>query len=76
MPVKGTKFYYLQRVFHNRPPQKTLNLRRLLKEAMIPNSRLLIGEMVPLETNFDFLASAIDLTMLEAFATIERTESQ
>lgn len=76
-PVKGAKFYYMQRVFHNLPPQKAVDLLRLLKEAMVaPNSKLLIDEAVLPETGVDFLASAIDLTMLEAFAAIERTESQ
>ncbi|KAL1864313.1 hypothetical protein Daus18300_007736 [Diaporthe australafricana] len=75
-PVKGAKFYFLSRVFHNNTPQKACNLLQLLKSAMVAGSRLLIDEAVPPETNVDYLASAIDLTMLEAFAAIERTESQ
>ncbi|KUI61451.1 Demethylsterigmatocystin 6-O-methyltransferase [Cytospora mali] len=75
-PVRGAKFYYLQRVFHNLAPQKARNLLRLIKEAMTVDSVLLIDEAVPPETEVDYMASAIDLTMLGAFSAIERTELQ
>lgn len=75
-PVHGAKFYYAQRVFHNLAPQEAQKLLLLIKEAMLPESRLLIDEAVPPETGADYLASAIDLTMLEAFGAVERTESQ
>lgn len=75
-PIRGAKFYFLSRAFHNLSPQKACSLLQLLKAAMIVGSRLLIDEAVPPETNVDYLASAIDLTMLEAFGAMERTESQ
>lgn len=75
-PVRGAKLYFLSRVFHNLTPQKACSLLQLLKAAMVVGSRLLIDEAVPPETNVDYLASAIDLTMLEAFGAMERTESQ
>lgn len=75
-PVKGGKFYFLSRAFHNLTPQKAGSLLQLLKSAMVVGSRLLIDEAVPPETNADYLASAIDLTMLEAFGAMERTETQ
>lgn len=75
-PVHGAKFYYTQRIFHNLAPQEARSLLLLIKEAMVPESRLLIDEAVPPEAGADYLASAIDLTMLEAFGAVERTESQ
>lgn len=75
-PIKGAKFYFLSRAFHNLTPQKANSLLQLLRAAMVAGSRLLIDEAVPAETNADYLASAIDLTMLEAFGAMERTESQ
>lgn len=75
-PIKGAKFYFLSRIFHNLTPKKAQSLLHLLKAAMVSGSRLLIDEAVPPETNADYLASAIDLTMLEAFGAVERTESQ
>lgn len=75
-PVKGAKFYFLSRAFHNLMPQKACSLLQLLKAAMVAGSTLLIDEAVPPETNADYLASAIDLTMLEAFGAMERTETQ
>lgn len=49
---------------------------QLLKAAVAAGSRLLNDEAVPRETNVDYLASAIDMTMLEAFAAMEHIESQ
>ncbi|ROV86944.1 hypothetical protein VMCG_10775 [Cytospora schulzeri] len=74
-PVRGAKFYFLQRVFHNLTLQHAHNLLQLIKEAMTPESILLLDEAVPPEAGVDYLASAIDLTMLEAFSAVERTES-
>lgn len=60
----------------NLTPQEARKLLLLIKQAMVPESGLLIDEAVPPEIGADYLASATDLTMLEAFGAVERTESQ
>lgn len=47
-----------------------------IKAAMRPGSVLLVDEMVLPEENVNYMAASIDMTMLLAFASMERTEVQ
>jgi hypothetical protein len=47
-----------------------------IKAAMTPESILLIDELVLPEHGVSYIASSIDMTMLSAFASTERTEAQ
>ena len=43
---------------------------------MGPESILLVDELVFPESNVNYIAASIDMTMLSAFASMERTEAQ
>ena len=43
---------------------------------MEPESVLLVDEMVLPEENVNYMTASIDMTMLSAFASMERTEAQ
>ncbi|KAK0625922.1 S-adenosyl-L-methionine-dependent methyltransferase [Immersiella caudata] len=73
-PVQGAKLYYMRAVLHNHPDHKVLKLLRLTKEAMGPDSILLIDEMILPETGVKADVTTLDLTMMSAFASAERTE--
>ncbi|KJZ69766.1 hypothetical protein HIM_10849 [Hirsutella minnesotensis 3608] len=73
-PVKGAKFYFMRGVPHNHPPHKVKKLFENIKAAMAPDSVLLVDETVLPETGVGFIAASIDLTMLGAFGSMERTE--
>ncbi|KUJ18479.1 O-methyl transferase B [Mollisia scopiformis] len=75
-PIKGAKFYYMRGVLHNHPPHKVRKLLENTKSAMTQDSILLIDEMILPETGVNANAASIDMTMLTAFASMERTESQ
>ncbi|KAK2595098.1 hypothetical protein QQS21_007183 [Conoideocrella luteorostrata] len=75
-PVIGAKFYHLRAVFHNHPPHRVRELLGTIKAAMRPESVLLLDEMVLPEENVNYMASSIDMTVLSAFAAMERTEVQ
>ncbi|KAI1463631.1 S-adenosyl-L-methionine-dependent methyltransferase [Daldinia caldariorum] len=75
-PVIGAKFYHLRAVFHNQAPYKVRMLLEILKAAMTPESVLLVDEMVLPEEKVNYMAASIDMTMLAAFASMERTEAQ
>ncbi|PHH75738.1 hypothetical protein CDD82_4304 [Ophiocordyceps australis] len=75
-PVLGAKFYYLRGVLHNHPPHKVRLLLENIKSAMRPESILLVDEIVLPETQVSYIAASLDLTMLSAFASMERTEAQ
>jgi hypothetical protein len=47
-----------------------------IKAAMTPESVLLIDELVLPESGVSYVASSIDMAMLSAFASTERTEAQ
>ncbi|KAI1779311.1 S-adenosyl-L-methionine-dependent methyltransferase [Hypoxylon cercidicola] len=75
-PIKGAKFYFMRGVFHNHPPHKVRELLANTKEAMAPDSVLLIDEMILPETGSHVDPAAMDLTMMTAFAGMERTQAQ
>ncbi|KJZ71734.1 hypothetical protein HIM_08876 [Hirsutella minnesotensis 3608] len=75
-PVKGAKFYFMRGVLHNHPSHKVQVLLGNVKSAMRPDSILLVDEMILPETGVGSEAASIDLTMMAACASIERTEEQ
>lgn len=75
-PIKGAKFYYMRGVPHNHPPHRVRQLFERVKDAMSPDSIFLVDETVLPATGVSFIAASIDLTMLGAFASLERTEDE
>jgi len=75
-PVVGAKFYYLRGVLHNHPDRKVLELLGRVKEAMGAESVLLVDEMILPEVEVNVDTAMLDLTMMGAFASVERTEGQ
>lgn len=63
-------------VLHNHPPHKVRKLLENIKSAMVPDSILLVDEMILPEAGTHVDAASMDLTMLSAFAGMERTEAQ
>lgn len=63
-------------VLHNHPPHKVRKLLESTKSAMTSDSVLLVDEMIFPETGVNFDAASIDMAMLSAFASMERTERQ
>lgn len=72
----GAKFYHLRGVLHNHPPHKVRKLLENTKAAMTEDSIILIDEMIFPESKLHYDAASIDVTMLTAFASMERTEAQ
>jgi hypothetical protein len=72
----GAKFYFLRGVFHNHPPHKVIKLLENTKAAMASDSVMLIDEMIPPEMGAHVDALSMDLTMMTAFAGMERSEAQ
>lgn len=70
----GAKFYFLRGVLHNHPDHKVRQLLLNVKAAMSSDSVLLIDEMVLPESGVNAYAAAMDLTMMAAFASTERSE--
>ncbi|PQE03140.1 O-methyl transferase B protein [Rutstroemia sp. NJR-2017a BBW] len=75
-PIKGAKFYYMRAVLHDWPDDLARKILRNIKAAMSEESILLIDEMVLPDVDIYSHVTAIDITMMCAMASVERTESQ
>ena len=75
-PVKGAKAYYLANVLHDWPDKQALKILANVKEAMNPESILLINENVLPESKVSMYSASADLMMMTNFSSLERTEKQ
>ncbi|KAI1141460.1 S-adenosyl-L-methionine-dependent methyltransferase [Hypoxylon sp. FL0543] len=74
-PIKGAKFYFFRGVMHNHPDHKIRQILLNTKAAMAPESVLLLDEWVLPESGVNAYAASMDLTMMVAFAAMERSEA-
>ena len=72
----GARAYYMRAVMHNYPDSKCIELLKLTKAAMDPDSVILIDEMVIPSRNVNIQAAQADLTMMTCLAAMERSEKQ
>ncbi|PYI09955.1 S-adenosyl-L-methionine-dependent methyltransferase [Aspergillus sclerotiicarbonarius CBS 121057] len=75
-PVKGAKAYYLRTVLHDWPDKQARQILAKIREAMAPDSLLLINETLIPESNVALSSAQADLTMMVSFASLERTKAQ
>ncbi|KAI1125074.1 S-adenosyl-L-methionine-dependent methyltransferase [Nemania abortiva] len=75
-PIKAAKFYYIRGVLHNQLVEDAKRLLTRTKDAMATDSVLLIDELVLGERGLDSYSATVDLTMMAANASMERTETQ
>lgn len=74
-PVKDAKFYYLRLVLHDWPDEQALVILRHIKDAMGPDSQLLIDECVLPNTGAHVHATAADMVMMSVTGAEERTSA-
>jgi demethylsterigmatocystin 6-O-methyltransferase len=72
----GAKYYYMRNILHDYPDDKCLVILKHLKEAMGPDSAILIDDMIIPETGAHWQATQIDMVMMTALAATERTIDQ
>ncbi|KAJ8068749.1 hypothetical protein OCU04_002446 [Sclerotinia nivalis] len=75
-PIKGAKFYYMRAVLHDWPDDLARKIIHNIKLAMGEDSVLLVDEMVLPDVGVYSHVTSIDLSMMCALASVERTESQ
>ncbi|KAF4620123.1 hypothetical protein G7Y89_g14699 [Cudoniella acicularis] len=75
-PIRGAKYYYIAHVLHDWPTSKCLEILQNIKAAMNESSVILIDEMVLPDTGVPSSVTTIDLEMMCAHASQERTQSQ
>ncbi|QSZ29277.1 hypothetical protein DSL72_003789 [Monilinia vaccinii-corymbosi] len=74
--IKGAKFYYLRAILHDHLDDKVNLILKNIMQVMDKDSLILLDEMVLPNHNVDWFATQTDLTMLTAFGSMERTETQ
>jgi len=72
----GAKYYYFRTVLHNWPDEKAVEILKNTRAAMENDSRLLVDEMVVPDVGANSWTTSIDLVMLCAHASCQRTQSQ
>lgn len=74
----GAKYYYMRNILHDYPDDKCVDILHNLKDAMSghPESVILIDEMVLPNEKVHWHATQLDLTMMCALASMERTIQQ
>ncbi|TVY73381.1 Demethylsterigmatocystin 6-O-methyltransferase [Lachnellula suecica] len=74
--VKGAKFYYLRNILHDWPDDKAVVILKNLIPALGPDSLILIDEMILPNEKVHWQATQLDLTMMAALGSKERTNEQ
>ena len=74
--ISGAKFYYLRAVLHDFPDEKARLILQNTMAAMGSESVILVDEMVLPVMGVNSTARSLDLTMMCAFNSMERTEPQ
>lgn len=75
-PILGASFYYMRNVLHDYPDNRCIELLRLQRPAMRPESVLLIDEVIVPNERASVYATTMDIGMMAIAASMERTESQ
>lgn len=75
-PVKGARAYYMRTVLHDWPDKQARAILENIREAMDPDSMLLLNENNLPESNVTLYSAEIDFSMMALFASLERTQKQ
>lgn len=75
-PVKSARAYFLRNVIHDWPDKQASVILGHIRDAMGPDSLLLIAEALMPKDKVPFYNAAADLRMMAASSAIDRTEPQ
>jgi hypothetical protein len=75
-PIRLAKLYFVAHILHDWPDKQAKMILGNIRDAMGMDSVLLLSEAVMPERNVPFLPAVLDLTMMAAFSSLERTETQ
>ncbi|KAL3446980.1 S-adenosyl-L-methionine-dependent methyltransferase [Aspergillus insuetus] len=75
-PVKAAKAYYLRLVIHDWPDKQAKIILQHIRDAMTPESILLLNETLVPESGVPLYDAEMDITMMVVFGSLNRTEAQ
>ncbi|KAK9329117.1 S-adenosyl-L-methionine-dependent methyltransferase [Lipomyces starkeyi] len=74
--ITGARIYYMRNIIHDYPEDKAILILKNTIAAMAPDSVILIDDMVLPDSGVHWQATQIDLIMMTALASQERTREQ
>ncbi|KAG9868757.1 O-methyltransferase, partial [Aureobasidium melanogenum] len=74
--IQGATAYYMRNIIHDYPEEKALQILRNTKDALGPNSVILIDDMFLENKGVHWQAAQIDITMMTCLSSLERTREQ
>lgn len=75
-PVPGAAAYYLRTVLHDWPDAQALEALKNVRDAMAPDSLLLLNENLLPERGASLFSAQVDMIMMCSYSSYERTENQ
>ena len=75
-PIKGARAYYLRQILHDWPDKQSRQILEIIRDAMSPESVLLVNENDLPAENATLYSANIDLSMMALFSSMERTQAQ
>ncbi|PGG95911.1 hypothetical protein AJ79_09821 [Helicocarpus griseus UAMH5409] len=75
-PLKGAKAFYMRNLLHNWTTDKCKVILERLRDAMAPDSVILVDDIVIPPTGSHWYSTHMDLMMLTNHGATERTEAQ
>ncbi|KAI9681050.1 MAG: hypothetical protein M1822_007124 [Bathelium mastoideum] len=75
-PVLHAKYYYLRNILHDYPDDRCVQILKHISKVMSAESIILINELVVPSTGAHWQATQMDLAMMCALGSMERTEKQ
>jgi demethylsterigmatocystin 6-O-methyltransferase len=72
----GARIYYMRNIIHDYPDDKAVIILKNTIAALAPDSVILIDDMVLPDSGAHWQATQLDLTMMTALASMERTQVQ
>ncbi|KAL9614585.1 MAG: hypothetical protein Q9167_000954 [Letrouitia subvulpina] len=75
-PIQGARAYYLRNVLHNWPDEKCVAILKQIIAVLDEDSVILIDEKILPNQNMHWQATGLDLVMMAALASLQRTEKQ
>jgi demethylsterigmatocystin 6-O-methyltransferase len=72
----GAKIYYMRNIMHDYPDDKACVILKYTIAALGLDSVILIDDMVVPDSGAHWQATQLDLTMMTALASMERTKEQ
>ncbi|KAF2655025.1 S-adenosyl-L-methionine-dependent methyltransferase [Lophiostoma macrostomum CBS 122681] len=75
-PCRNAKIYFVGHILHDWPDKQAKTILENIRNAMAPESVLLLDEPLLPERDVTFLPAVMDLVMMSQFSSLERTEHQ